>query len=217
MTDLIYSKEVSLLEQTHTEFLKEDSYAFDMFKAIRPGRIGRFALEKENIPMGTVVDGYDRHKGRMVKKSLGFDYPVVKLTEDGNTWMSDNLFEIESVIGAVEAARGDVLVGGLGIGLFPTLVKDRVDSINIVELNPEVISLVFHQIENEKMKIIRDDIYHYLRTTEKKYDFIYIDVWQDTIMPMFDAGETKKIAARCLKPDGAIWCWLQELLTASTA
>jgi len=191
------------------------TYDFTMSRILKPDRHGRFAVEKEVIPAGTVVDGYDRFKGQMIKQRLSFDYPIVKLTENGNTWMSDNPFEVESMMGAIEAARGDVLTAGLGIGLFPTLVKEKVNSIDIVELNPDVISLVFHQVKHEKIRIIQDDLYRYLRTTMKKYDFICVDVWQDTIMPMFDCLETKKIAARCLKPGGVTWCWLEEIKPAS--
>ncbi len=136
--------------------------------------------------------------------------PIVKLTAEGNTWMSDNPFEVASIMGAVERARGDVLTGGLGLGMIPTLINDEVDSIDIVELSQEVIDLVFHQVATAKMKIIHDDIFHYFKSTEKKYDFICIDVWQDTLGPLFDVDETRRLARRCLKPGGEVWCWLQE-------
>ncbi|MBN2075906.1 MAG: class I SAM-dependent methyltransferase, partial [Dehalococcoidales bacterium] len=140
-----------------------------------------------------------------------FDYTVVTLTENGNTWMTDNPFEVESSLGAIEGARGDVLIGGLGIGLLPTLMKDKVDSIDIVELNQEVIDLVFHQVATEKTQIIHDDICHYLTSTGKRYDFICVDIWSDTFLPMWDIDAVKTLARRCLKPSGDIWCWLEEL------
>jgi len=190
------------------------TYPFTMSKLLKQGQVGKFTIERATISKGTVTDGYDRHRGKMDQIIYDFDYPIVKLTENGNTWMSDNPFEVESSMGAVESARGDVLIGGLGIGLLPTLMKDKVDSIDIVELNQEVIDLVFHQVVTEKMKIIRDDICHYLTATEKRYDFICVDIWPDTLLPLWDINAVKELAQRCLKPDGDTWCWLQELYHA---
>jgi len=191
-----------------------DTYPFTMSKLLKQGQVGKFAIEKATLFKGTVVDGYDRRRGKMDQISCNFDYPVVKLTENGNTWMTDNPFEVESSLGAVEGARGDVLIGGLGIGLLPTLIKDKVASIDIVELNQEVIDLVFHQVATEKMRIIHDDICHYLTSTEKRYDFICVDIWPDTFLPVWDIVAVKELAQRCLKPGGDIWCWLEELYHA---
>jgi hypothetical protein len=190
------------------------TYPFTMSKLLKLGHVGRFTIEKAVITKGTVTDGYDIRRGKMDQISYDFDYPFVKLTESGNTWMSDNPFEVESSMGAVDGARGDVLIGGLGIGLLPTLMKDKVDSIDIVELNQEVIDLVFHQVATEKMKIIQDDICHYLTATEKRYDFICVDIWPDTFLPLWDIIGMKELARSCLKPGGDVWCWLQELYHA---
>lgn len=187
-----------------------NKYPFTMSKILKQGRVGKFVLEKTVISKGTIVDSYERLTGIMGKTQCIFDRPVMRLTEDGNTWMSDNPFEVESLMGAVEVARGDVLTGGLGLGLLPTLIKDKVTSIDIVELNQEVIDLVFRQVATAKMKIIRDDIFHYLKSTDKRYDFICIDVWQDTLLPLLENAEAKKLARRCLKPGGKTWCWLEE-------
>jgi hypothetical protein len=191
-----------------------DIYPCTMSKLLKQGQVGKFAIEKVTISKGTVVDGYDRHRGKIDQINCNFDYTVVKLTENGNTWMSDNPFEVESSMGAVENARGDVLIGGLGIGMLPTLMKDKVDRIDIVELNQEVIDLVFHQVATEKMKIIHGDVIQYLKSTEKRYDFICVDIWPDTFLPMWDIISVKELAQRCLKPGGDIWCWLQELYHA---
>jgi hypothetical protein len=197
--------------ETTVKKLNLSTYPFTMSELLERRQIGRFAIEKMIVPKGTVMDGYDRQRGRYNRLSFTFDYLLTKLTEDGNTWMSDNPSEVESTMGAVEEARGDVLIGGLGIGLLPTLIKDKVTSIDIVELNQEVIELIFYQIATEKMRIIHDDVFHYLKSTDKKYDFICVDIWQDTSLPVWDILEVRKLAQRCLKPGGTTWCWLQEM------
>ncbi len=192
-------------------------YPFTMSKILTETRIGNYAIEKSVTPVGTVVEGFDWHTGKIQNVKITFNYPVVKLTEDGNTWMSDNMFEVDSNMGAVDQARGDVLIGGLGIGMLPTLIKDKVNSIDIVELSQDIIDLVFHQIATNKMNIIHDEICHYLTTTEKKYDLVCIDIWQNTFLPLWDIEGMKGLAQRCLRPGGTTWFWLEEMYKHSTA
>ena len=92
-----------------------------------------------------------------------------------------------------------------------TLCLDVVDSIDIVEKNQDVINIVFHQIQTSKMSIIRDDIYNYLEVTNKKYDFIHIDVWKNLTATIKEIEKAKKMAQKCINTNGIVWCWLQEL------
>lgn len=190
-----------------------NAYSFTMTEILKPGRVGSFAIENKIIRKGAVLNGYDRHGGRIKKIKYDFDYPTVRLSEGGNVWMSDSQLEVEAAAGAVEVARGDVLIGGLGIGLLPTLIKMRasIKSVDIVELHQEVIDLVFHQIASTKMRAVCDDVLHYLSTTDKRYDFIHIDIWGSITAPIREIDGVRQRAQRCLKPDGIVWCWLQEL------
>lgn len=190
-----------------------NSYDFIMSRMLKQGKVGRFELVKDTLLIGSIMNMYDRYAGRLTRGVYAFDYPSIMLKEDGRTWMSDTQLETESVAGAVEAARGDVLIGGLGIGLLPTLIKEKasIKSIDIVELHQEVIDLVFHQIATAKMRGVCDNIFHYLDTTDKRYDFIHIDIWSSLTAPIREIDEAGRRAQRCLKPDGTVWCWLQEL------
>jgi len=181
-----------------------------MSQVLAPEEYGNFLLEHRIIKAGTVVDSYDR-MGRIIKRNYDYNFPIVILSEDGKTWMSDSPLEVESVMGAVEMAKGDCLISGLGIGLLPTLLYNMVDSIDIVEINPDVIDLVYYQIANPTTCIINDDIYHYLDTTDRNYDFIHIDIWGSVTASLREIDKAREKAKRCLKPEGVIWCWLQEL------
>lgn len=188
-------------------------YDYRMSTILKEGKVGSFEIKKKVIRKGTVLNMYNSKEGRITKGEYQFDYPLVTLDKDGHTWMSDSQLELESAIGAVVAARGDVLVGGLGIGLLPTFIKDKrsIKRIDIVELHQEVIDLVFSQIASKKMRIIKDDIYHYLDTTLNRYDFIHIDIWGTITAPIKEIDNAQGKAKGCLKPDGVTWCWLQEL------
>ena len=59
-------------------------------------------------------------------------------------------------------AHGDVLIGGLGIGLIILAIQDNpeVHSITVIEKNQEVIDMVATQLPlNEKVKIIQADVF----------------------------------------------------------
>lgn len=188
-------------------------YDFRMHTLLKEGKIGSFEVKKKVIPKGTTLTFYNSKEGKIFKGTYDFDYPLVALLEDSCVWMSDSQLEVESITGAVAAARGDILVGGLGIGLLPTFVKNKkgVRRIDIVELHQEVIDLVFPYIKSPKMRIIKDDIFHYLDVTLNRYDFIHIDIWSSITAPIKEIDTAWKKAGGCLKPNGIIWCWLQEL------
>jgi spermidine synthase len=189
-----------------------NTYPFTMTELLKPAKSGEFELTKSIIPEGREINFYDRD-GRIFKGKYAFDYPVVILKQNETAWMSDSQLEIGSLEGAVSAAKGNCLISGLGIGLLPTLIGNLevVRSIDIVELNQEVIDIVFHQIDNGKTNIIKGDIYSYLENTDKKYDFIHIDIWKNLTATIKEIERAREIAQRCLNPDGIVWCWLQEL------
>ncbi len=88
-------------------------------------------------------------------------------------------------------AKGNVLLGGLGLGIIPLLMckKEIVHKVTVVELSSDVIKLCGR--ENEKLEIINADFYNYLRTQDLSiYDYIYMDaytsegnVYADIIIP----------------------------------
>jgi len=171
------------------------------------------SLEKTLIPKGTVMRLYNSKEGKIFLGKYGFDYPLMRLREGDGLWMSDSQLEVESLLTPIAMARGDVLVGGLGIGLLPVFIRNKrsVSKIDIVEINQDIIDTVFDQIFNRKMRVIHDDIFHYLETTSERYDFIHIDIWPDILAPIRETERVRRAASRCLKPRGRTWVWLEEL------
>ena len=59
-------------------------------------------------------------------------------------------------------AYGDVLIGGLGIGMIILAIQDKskVKSITVIEKNQEVIDIIAPQLKfNDKVKIICADVF----------------------------------------------------------
>ena len=88
---------------------------------------------------------------------------IVQLYDQNNElMMSDTEMERRTNRGFYLYANGDVLVGGLGIGmvLLAVQAKEDVNSVTVVELHQEIIDLVAPQLElNNKVNVICGDIF----------------------------------------------------------
>ena len=76
----------------------------------------------------------------------------------------------------LNAATGDVLLAGLGLGMVlqPLIDNQNVTSITIIEKQQEVIDLVSpHIVSSKIINIIHDDIYTW--TPDKNYDVAWFD------------------------------------------
>lgn len=112
------------------------------------------------------------------------DYLALKHKKD--TWMSITPNEINTNQQYIDKCEGNVLILGLGLGYFPFMLLDneKVKSITIVELSKEVIKLFNDNIKkyfpkDYKLTIVQGDAFKYLKTNQKHYDSIFIDLWHD--------------------------------------
>jgi hypothetical protein len=114
---------------------------------------------------------YDKNSNGKGKSILTSDLPV----------------EIYSQYIAFSKAKGNVLVGGLGLGMAPTMMLDMpgVKSVTIIEKEPKIIKLIAPQLD-KRLKIINADLYDYLKLAGShkwaypKFDFAYHDIWYGT-------------------------------------
>jgi hypothetical protein len=103
----------------------------------------------------------------------------VRLLIDGELYMTDTRAEQMENHRFITAARGDVLVAGLGIGMVipPLLAKTEVTGITVVEINPDVIALVAPAFRGEKLRIVHGDILNWGGRTGERWHTIYFDIW----------------------------------------
>lgn len=104
----------------------------------------------------------------------------VRLTHNGECVMSDTNMEKRTNMDFVCNAYGDVLIGGLGIGMIILAIQDKpeVKSITVIEKNQEVINMVASQLNfNEKVNIICADVFEWKPEKNVKYDVSYMDIW----------------------------------------
>lgn len=140
----------------------------DMAEILRDGKVGDFELSHYEIGEN---DWYAMLHGIPSGK-------FVRLIHRGEVVMSNTDMEKRTNSSFVINAHGNVLIGGLGIGLILLSVQDKeeVKQITVVEKNMEVIELVVGQLPlNSKVHIVHDDVFEYKPLF--KYNTIYMDIW----------------------------------------
>ena len=177
---------------------KLDAKAFcsDPFMAIladMPKRSGCYTLMPSAYQAGEIFcyDTPDFHEDLVVPK-LGFFTKRVlfpSLYENEMPWMSLCPSEINSMASSIAAAKGRVLVLGLGLGYYAwkASLKDEVESVTVVELSSEVIDLFHEVIEprldfHGKLTVVKADAIEFLaKVKAEEYDFCFADIWEGAI------------------------------------
>ncbi len=105
---------------------------------------------------------------------------------DGESVMVDNPVELSLHLNAAMAARGSVLVTGLGLACVARMLQANplVESITVVEKEQDVIDLVWPYTSHDRIELVHADAFHYLKKCNRKWDCNWHDIWADT-----DRGE----------------------------
>ena len=140
----------------------------DMCKILSEGKLGDFELNKFTI-----------RPDNLMAHIQGIDPGTyVRLRHNGSCVMSNTDMEMRTNREFVDKAYGDVLIGGLGIGMVLLAIQDKesVDSITVLEMHKDVIELVGSQLPlNNKVHIIEADAFTW--TPNMRFDCIYMDIW----------------------------------------
>ena len=168
------------------EYLENPYYKNIVIKNIQEGRYGLkndhyFPYEIFALDDIKVDNEFVEHS------SLGFfkdKFPFIALNENNVTWMSITPNEINTMKNGINAAEGDVLVYGLGLGYYAYMVsiKEKVKSVTIIEKDQNIIDIfnkyIYPQFKNkEKIKIIKSDALNY-KFNDGDFDLLFIDLWK---------------------------------------
>ncbi len=158
-----------------------------------PARSGKFVLMPSQYERGEIfLWGPPDLQEELILPRLAFFSKRVlfpTLYEEELPWMSICPSEISSMRKEAEAAHGRVLVLGLGLGYYAWDIakKATVESVTVVELSHDVITLFREHIEpkldfQKKLTIIEGDAVGYLETlTGSEYDFCFADIWEGAV------------------------------------
>lgn len=134
------------------------------------------------------------------------DWMNAGLVRDGVCWMSLTPGEVESQMPHLAAARGTVMICGMGMGAMAYAVSARqsVDRVVVVDRDPEVIAM-FRQFaafdswpQRGKVEIVQADA---REVRVDGVDFLYADIWpyyrMDCMVPDMQAIQGNIKAPRC--------------------
>ena len=155
---------------------------------------------------------------------LGFfteDFVFPAVLEDGNEWMTLTPVDLDTSDEAIERAHGKVVTFGLGLGYYTYMVseKEDVDSITVIEKNPDVIALFNEYIlpqfsHPEKVRLINTDAFEYAEREMPRegYDVAFVDTWRDASdgAPMY--ARMKRLEH--LSPDTEFIYWIENFLVS---
>lgn len=115
----------------------------------------------------------------------GYDYflaakplklTMLKIQDEG--WMIDDPLHWYGMQDLASISSGRVLAAGLGLGLVAYAYEDQnIDSLDVVEINKDVVSIVSQYLSRTKANIICADFWEYLRSTNTVYDTVILDMW----------------------------------------
>lgn len=181
---------------------------------VAPGSVGKAKVEHFEIDRSPV-------RGFMRPDEYISPGKYTRLFVGGRLFMSDTDMERRTNYGVVRAARGDVLIAGLGIGmiLVPILRKPEVTSVTVVEISKDVADLVEPSMRKlpgaEKLTIVVADIFDRPHLGRQMFDTIYFDIWADqSTDALKEMATLHRRFARRKRPGGWMSSWRLDLLRA---
>ena len=191
----------------------QERYGFGLFDlpAYRDTAVGTWRLRRHGMAS---VTGY----------ASGSTFEPLRhvLYQGRIAWMSTSLMEQESHAPHVHAARGTVVVAGLGMGMFAHAValKPEVERLVVIERDPTVIALLQEATDqaawpgHEKLTFLQADalapdiLAQLSSACAAPIDYFYADIWP-TLAAKEAPGQMISMV-RALQPQAAGW-WGQEL------
>ena len=192
------------VQALHHETIFDQRHAYEPYRLetaiLKPSELsGQFALADQ--------DG----------RAIASDSSIASAIFPPAAWMSDSGEERCMMLAAAKLARGHVLVGGLGLAIYPQFVLALgrpVDSITIVESDARVIKIVAcawleRKPEHRKIvNIVQGTIEDYLTSTEQMFDTVYLDAWDDADPRLLaHVNELIAIASSHCSHSGTVRCW----------
>jgi hypothetical protein len=158
---------------------------------IPEARSGKLAIVHKVRPAGTRIPQCNvrtRLIGGHSAPDLVFDFDTKwhRLEDDDRgLWMTDDPIEQWQIDRELRGMRGNVLVGGLGLGYAATVLARRstVRNVTVIENSPDVIKLVAPHIAHPKITVICADLFDWLKVTKSiehsaPWNYAFYDIWQ---------------------------------------
>ena len=177
------------------------------------------------VPPGEYSGGY-----RVVRRAVrttelfGVPYQALRLIDcrallmpDGTLWMSDVPQERMMMANNADRSFGSVLVGGLGLAVYPQYLGGSATHLTIVERSATVVQIaepvlreaLEQRVDALPCDVIVASIETYLTTNDgRTFDTVFLDTW-DRLDPLSlpEINVVRDLARRRLRPGGRVLAW----------
>lgn len=195
------SDDVKVLEKSnkidHITRLNPDTYLHHDFTdlPVEEKKIGNWELKYNYFDCyeGFLYDDSfaDSENYFAERNYLGFftkKVPYLTVLENNVVWMSITPYEMNTMKKAINAAYGNVIAYGLGLGYFAlsALKNPNVTHVTVIEKDKKAIKLFEEEIKSKtrfgsSIEIINSDAFSFIKKNrqDKKYDFSFFDIYHD--------------------------------------
>lgn len=169
------------------------------------------------------IGEYKLDKFEITPANQGWRDPIpcgkyVRITNRYGCVMSNTPMEQRTNAAFVRKAHGDILIGGLGIGMILLAIQDKAEvrSITVIENSREIIQMVLPQLPlNNKVRVVQGDIFDWKPERGTKYDVIYFDIWNYINSDVYEEMKTLKnkyknrLRSKEENPNRFMSCWAE--------
>lgn len=141
--------------------------------------VEHFTVSEEQAKLEMMRSLFSSNRGRGVPAGT-----YTRLTRRGHTIMSDTPDEIRDHLDPIRAARGHVLINGLGLGMVlqAVLRKPEVERATVVDNSADVIALVgphYQTMFGDRLTIIQANALEYKPPKGVRFGAVWHDIWDD--------------------------------------
>lgn len=135
-----------------------------------------------------------------------------RLVRNKTIVMSDTPAEAHEHAKAFAAAKGNILVNGLGLGFYlkAILTKKEVKSVIVIEKSKDVIKLVGSSINDNRVTIINADAKNWRPKKGAKFNYVWHDIWDD--INEYNKSDMLKLKMAYKSKAAKQGCWSEEYL-----
>lgn len=138
-----------------------------------------------------------------------------KLTRNGHLWMSDTRAEFNDLRRFISRAKtlgGRVLINGLGLGMIVghLLECEKIEHIDVVEIDEDVVKLVAPAFRDERVSIHLGDAFEFKWPKGTRWNSAWHDIWPD--IRIDDLKEHEKLNRKYGRRVDYQECWMHQTL-----
>lgn len=191
---------------------------------IPEGQRGTYAIEHFTHPANEKLDTSTARTwliGGQKNSPVIYDHPTTwhRLVYGGGVWMTDLPIEQQQHRNTLQGMKGDVLVGGLGLGLAVNWLaaREEVKSVTVVEISKEVTDLVAPHLRDPRgiVRIVHADLLKYLKAErgKRRLDWAFYDIWQsDGETTFFNVVCPLRKLSEPFVDDSHVICWNEDVM-----